>query len=49
MIVGRVSLEAAPPGARHDHAEMVLILVNSRKQLRWKGIAGASRDGPALS
>jgi hypothetical protein len=33
MIVRRVSLEAAPPGARHDHAETVSILVNSRKGL----------------
>ena len=31
MIVGRVSLEAAPPSARHDHAETVLIL---RRRLR---------------
>jgi hypothetical protein len=33
MIAGRVSLEAASPGARHDHAEAVSILVNSRKGL----------------
>jgi hypothetical protein len=31
VIVGRVSLEAAPPSACHDHAETVSILVNSRK------------------
>ena len=33
VIVGRVSLEAAPPSEHHDHAETVSILVNSRKGL----------------
>jgi hypothetical protein len=33
VIVGRVSLEAAPPSACHDHAETVSILVNNRKRL----------------
>ena len=33
VIVGRVSLEAAPSSACHDHAETVSILVNSRKRL----------------
>src|SRR5262245_47109125 len=33
VIVGRVSLEAAPPSACDDHAEAVSILANSRKRL----------------
>jgi pullulanase/glycogen debranching enzyme len=33
VIVGRISLEAAPPSTCHDHAETVSILVNSRKGL----------------
>src|SRR5262245_45016509 len=36
VIVGGVSLEAAPPSACHDHAEAVLFLINS------------SRDSPQI-
>jgi hypothetical protein len=36
VIVGRVSLEAAPSSACHDHAEAVSFLVNNRKRIAMR-------------